>query len=490
MSSKAQKLDIVFAASESLPYAKTGGLADVIASLSASLVQKGLSVTVFLPLYGQIDREAFSLISTGKEIVVPVSDRKERGLLYRGEHAGVMFYFIEQDRYFNRLGYYGTEEGDYFDNAERFLFFSRGILEGLKVLGLSPDVLHCHDWHTALIPLYLKESYRNDFPKTATLFTIHNLGYQGVFWHYDWHLLNLPWDYFYADGLEFFGKINFLKGGLFFADQLTTVSRKYAKEIQTPAGGQRLEGVLRKRQKDLVGIVNGIDTTEWDSAHDPYIAAAYDSDRLAGKAICKTALQKEVGLPCQKERPLLAMITRLVAHKGIDLLASVLETMMKMPIQCVILGNGEKHYEDMLAVCAARYPEKMVVKIGYDPALAHRIEAGADLFLMPSQYEPCGLTQLVSLRYGTIPIVHATGGLEDTVASFKSKSGRGNGFKFKSYTARAFIRQIQKSLSLFRDKKKWRTLMRNGMRGDYSWGASAEVYVELYQGLIDKQEKR
>jgi len=489
MSAEPPHLEIVFAASEALPYSKTGGLADVIGALSAALAQKGLTLTVFLPLYGQIDREAYSLRSISKEIVVPISDRNEKGKLYRGAQEGVVFYFIEHERYFNRLGYYGTDEGDYIDNAERFVFFSRGVLEGLKILGLRPDVLHCHDWHTALIPLYLKHIYPMDFPNTSTLFTIHNLGYQGVFWHYDWHLLNLPWDYFNPDALEFFGKINLLKAGLFFADRLSTVSSKYAKEIQTPEKGQGLDGVLSKRKNDLIGILNGIDTKEWDPEHDPHIASHYNKDHLAGKSNCKEAIQKELGLPVNKEIPLFGMITRLVAHKGIDLLTSLLEKIMTLRIHLVILGNGEKQYENVLLACARRFPEKMAVKVVYDPALAHRIEAGADLFLMPSQYEPCGLTQMMSLRYGTVPIVHATGGLDDSIHSFHPPSGRGNGFKFKTYSKTAFLRQIQKSISLFRDKKKWRTLMRNGMSGDYSWDASADAYLRLYQELVKKQEK-
>lgn len=487
--SQSKKLNVVFAASEGVPYAKTGGLADVIGALSAALVTKGVSVTVFLPLYRQIDRESFLLQSTQITFSVPISDRSEKGHLYRGEHEGVIFYFIEQEPYFNRSGFYGTDEGDYPDNAERFLFFSRGVLEAVKVLGLQPDVFHCHDWHTGLIPLYLKTDYKNSFPKASSVFTIHNLGYQGIFWHDDWHLLNLPSEYFNAQGLEFFGKINFLKGGLLFADFLSTVSSRYAKEIQTSHYGHALEGVFKARRKKLYGILNGIDIKEWNPAVDPYIAAKYDVNNLAGKETCKIALQKEFGLPVRREIPLFAMITRLVQHKGIDLLEAIIRAFMDQQVQLVILGNGEKKFETLLQKRSEQFPHKMAIKITYDAPLAHRIEAGADIFLMPSAYEPCGLSQMMSLRYGTVPIVRATGGLDDTVTSFKPETARGNGFKFKAYTATAFLRQIKKSLSVYKDKDIWKILMQNGMKGDYSWEASAVAYLKLYQTLRKRKEE-
>ncbi|MBN4054690.1 glycogen synthase GlgA [Nitrospira defluvii] len=488
--SKSKKLNVVFAASESVPYAKTGGLADVIGALSAALVTKGVSVTVFLPFYSQIDRESLLLQSAKTTFSVPISDRSEKGRLYRGEYEGVVFYFIEQGQYFNRSGYYGTDEGDYPDNAERFLFFSRGVLEAVKVLGIKPDVFHCHDWHTGLIPLYLKTDYKDIFPKASSVFTIHNLGYQGVFWHDDWHLLNLPWKYFNAQGLEFSGKINFLKSGLLFADFLSTVSSRYAKEIQTPDYGHALEGVLKERRKELYGILNGIDTKAWNPALDPYIAAKYDVNNLTGKETCKRALQKEFGLPLQRETPLFAMITRLVQQKGIDLLEAVIGKLMNQQVQWVILGSGEKKFETLLQKCSEQFPDKMAIKITYDAPLAHRIEAGADIFLMPSAYEPCGLSQMMSLRYGTVPIVRATGGLDDTVIPFKTETAQGNGFKFKAYTATAFLRQIKRCLAIYKDKEVWKILMQNGMKGDYSWEASAVAYLKLYRTLRERKEQK
>lgn len=485
------KLNILMAASEAAPYAKTGGLADVVSGLSKAFAARGVSVSVFLPLYtSQIDQERFSLKPTGRTFSVPVSDQLVPGEIFSHQLAGVRYYFIKNDPYFNRPGLYGTNEGDYPDNAARFVFFSRAVLESARVLGLRPDIVHCHDWHTGLLPVFLKAAYASDpsFHETATLFTIHNLGYQGLFWHYDWHLLNLPWDYFNPEALEFYGKINFMKGGLVFADALSTVSPGYAKEIQTVAYGHRLEGVLRKRRKDLYGILNGIDTDEWDPSRDPHIATTYDAKALQGKEKCKTALQKEVGLPVQKEVPLLATISRLSEQKGIDLIVSIFDKVMATGAQFIVLGSGDKEYERRLEALAKGYPRQAVVKITYDPVLAHRIEAGADLFLMPSKYEPCGLSQMMSLRYGTVPVVRATGGLDDTVTAFNPDTLKGNGFKFNAYTATAFFRQIQNALSLFREKKKWRALIRNGMAGNYSWDASAEKYLKLYH-LIPKKKR-
>jgi len=487
-----KRLNILMAASEVTPYAKTGGLADVVGALSRALVKRGATVSVFLPLYAQIDPARFPLKSTGKTVTVPLSNRYETGEIFSHELAGVQYYFIKKDHYFNRPGLYGTNEGDYPDNAERFVFFSRAVLESAKILDLHPQILHCHDWHTGLIPVFLKAAYANEpsFHETATLFTIHNLGYQGIFWHYDWHLLNLPWSYFNHEALEFYGKINFLKGGLVFADALSTVSPTYAREIQTAAYGYRLEGVLRKRRKDLYGILNGIDTEEWNPARDPSIAANYDTNTLQGKEKCKTALQKEVGLPTQKETPLLAVISRLSEQKGIDLIMAVFEKVMATGAQWIILGNGDKEYEVRLQMLAKKYPQQAFVHIAYDHLLAHRIEAGADLFLMPSKYEPCGLSQMMSLRYGTVPVVRATGGLDDTVTQFDPDTLKGNGFKFKAYATTAFSRQIQNALSLFKEKKKWRAVMRNGMEGNYSWDASAEKYLNLYQTILKKKRGR
>ncbi|MBI3804849.1 MAG: glycogen synthase GlgA [Nitrospirae bacterium] len=484
-----KNINIVMATAEASPYAKTGGLGEVVSAVSKALVGQGVSVSVFLPLYGHIDRDHFALKSTGRSITVPLSDRRESGEIFYSNRAGVHYYFIRHDPFFDRSNLYGTNEGDYPDNAARFVFFSKAVLESIRILGLEPDILHTHDWHTGLLPLFLKREGATDpsFRNIASLFTIHNLGYQGIFWHYDWHLLNLPWDYFTSEALEFYGKINFMKAGLVFADALSTVSPRYAKEIQTAEYGCQLEGILRKRRKDLYGILNGIDTAEWDPSRDSYIAATYNSKSLEGKEVCKAALQKETGLPIRREIPLLAMITRLSEQKGIDLIDAAFEQIIGAGVQLVVLGSGDKGYETRLQSLAQEYPQQAVVKIAYDHTLAHRIEAGADLFLMPSKYEPCGLNQMMSLRYGTVPVVRATGGLDDTVTPFNPKTLKGNGFKFNSYTPTAFFRQIQQGLTLFREKKRWQSLIRNGMEGNYSWDNSAEKYIRLYQSLLKKK---
>lgn len=482
-------LNIVMAAAESAPYAKTGGLGDVVGAISKALVAQGATVTVFLPLYGSIDRERFSLKPTGRSFTVPLSDRQESGEIFSGEMGGVRYYFIRHDPFFDRPFLYGTNEGDYPDNAARFVFFSKAVLESIRTLGLRPDIIHSHDWHAGLIPLFLKTQASDDpsLQNSASLFTIHNLGYQGLFWHYDWHLLNLPWEYFSPEALEFYGKINFMKAGLIFADALSTVSPRYAKEIQTAEYGHQLEGVLRKRRKDLYGILNGIDTEEWDPSRDPHLPFRYDAKSLEAKGACKAALQRELHMPIDKETPLLAMVTRLSEQKGIDLLEAAFERIMSSNVQLVVLGSGDKGYETRLQQLAKDYPQRAVVKIAYDYGLAHRIEAGADLFLMPSKYEPCGLSQMMSLRYGTVPLVRATGGLDDTVTQFNPKTLKGNGFKFSAYTPTAFFRQIQQALSLFREKKKWQSLIRNGMEGTYSWDHSAERYIRLYQMTLKRK---
>ncbi len=478
---------IVMAASEAVPYAKTGGLADMVTALSITLSRMGHQIVVFLPLYGQMDKTV--LQATGHVINVPVSTQQEKATLFLHESEGIRFYFIQSNRYFERAGLYGENGKDYPDNAARFTFFSRAILEAVKTLRLQPDIFHCHDWHTALIPVYLKTLYAKDFPGSASLFTIHNLGYQGIFWHYDWHLLNLPWSYFQHQALECYGKINFLKGGLVFSDGISTVSPRYAKEIQTVSYGNQLEGVLIQRRKHLTGILNGIDTQEWDPTTDQYIPFRYHYKNLSGKEKCKEALQKEVSLSVQKKRPLFVMVSRLSEQKGIDLLIAAFRKLMARKAQLIVMGMGDEKYERELLHLAALYPGQAAVQITYNNPMAHKIEAGGDLFLMPSQYEPCGLSQMMSLRYGTVPIVRSVGGLDDTITSFDPTSLSGNGFKFRQYTPTALFRQVQKSLSLFEEKKKWNVLVQNGMQGDYSWGASAEKYAQLYATLVRKNQK-
>lgn len=481
-------MNICIAASEVSPFAKTGGLADVAGALPKALRALGHDVAIFMPRYQMVDAERFGLKPLGVTIEVPIAERVEKGVLLEGTLDGdVPVYFIENPSYFDRPHLYQTSNGeDYPDNSERFVFFSRGVLAALKALGLKPDVLHCNDWQTGLIPVYVKTLCREDphLGGVATVFSVHNLGYQGLFWHLDMPLTGLDWKLFTPDGIEFYGNINFLKAGLMFADVLNTVSRTYAKEIQTEEFGHGLDGVLRYRSDVLYGIVNGIDYGVWNPTSDPHIPNNYSPKDLKGKATCKKALQEELGLPTKPRSPLIGIVSRLATQKGFDLLVEAMEKLMALDLQLGILGSGEPAYHEALEKAAKRYPEKIGLKLGFDEGLAHRIEAGSDMFLMPSRYEPCGLNQLYSLKYGTIPIVRATGGLEDTIADYSEARGTGTGFKFRSYSAAAMLRTVQKACRVYSDRRAWRKLMERAMAQDFSWDASARAYEEIYRRAV------
>ncbi len=473
---------VLFAASEVAPFAKTGGLADVAGALPRALARLGTDVRVVMPKYRSIDAVRYGLRDTGLVLEVPVSSRTERARVLEGRLDGgnggpaVPVYFLEAARYYDRDGLYGVAGKDYEDNAERFVFFSRAVVELARQGPFAPDLFHGHDWQTGLVPVYVKRLYAGD-PRVggaATVFTIHNLGYQGLFWHYDMHLTGLGWELFTPEGLEFWGKLSFLKAGLVFADLLTTVSPTYAKEIQTPETGHGLDGVLRARADRLVGILNGIDVDEWKPATDPHIARTYTARALGGKNACKADLQQTFGLPVKPKVPLLGVISRLADQKGFDLLAPILPSLVERGVQFVLLGTGDPAYEDLFRAMARRWPEQIGVRIAYDSVLAHKIEAGADMFLMPSRYEPCGLNQMMSFRYGTVPIVRATGGLDDTVGE------GGNGFKFREYDTAAFLGAIDRALARYQDTKAWQAFVRRGMAADFSWDASARRYLEVY----------
>lgn len=478
-------LHIAIASPEIAPFAKTGGLADMVGSLAPALERLGLKVSLIMPAYRSVLQGRFPLEETGVRFTVPVSDRKEEGIVLKTKLGqDIAVYVIRADRYFDRDSLYSTPEGDYPDNAERFVFFTRAILEVLK--RDPPQILHCHDWQSALALVFLKaqSSLYPELSSVKSVFTVHNLGYQGLFWNLDWHLLNLDGSLFTPRYLEFYGKINFLKGGLVFADKITTVSPSYAEEIRTPEQGYGLEGVFQERAADLVGILNGVDYTVWNPETDPFIARTYGPEDLSGKGICKAHLQRSFGLPKEPDVPLLGMISRLAAQKGFDLLEKALDVLLGRDLQFVLLGTGERRYQEFFSAVPARYPGKAGVKIAFDEALAHQIEAGADLFLMPSLYEPGGLNQLYSFKYGTIPIVRATGGLKDTVEEFDPKTGRGNGFLFGPYEVPALLEAVDRALTLFRQKGEWTTLMKNAMAADFSWDRSARAYLDLYQKLL------
>ncbi|TMA48795.1 MAG: glycogen synthase GlgA [Deltaproteobacteria bacterium] len=478
---------VVMLAPEVHPYAKTGGLADVLAALPAALNRIGVEVSVCLPAYRTALR-ALGPLPVILRLHAPVSSRMEPAEILAVPNAPVPTFLVRADRFFDRDGLYGVGGRDYDDNAERFAFFCRAALEWLRHASPAPDILHMHDWQTALVPAFLRAT-ADLYPELAavrTVQTVHNLAYQGRFPSEEWHLLNLDPRHFVPDGLEFYGDINYLKAGLLFADAITTVSPRYAEEIQTPSFGSGLDGVLRMRADRLRGILNGVDDAAWNPASDPFVPAHYDQGDLRGKARCKAALQADLGLAVSPEPALLAVVSRLAEQKGLELLGAVLPGLLKTrAVQFVALGSGDARYEELLIDLAGQFPGQVEVRIGFDEPLAHRIEAGADVFLMPSRFEPCGLNQLYSLRYGTVPVVHATGGLDDTVVEFDARMGLGTGFKFTPYTEEAFLAALRRAIDTRRDAATWQRLVTNGMSQDFSWQRAAREYARLYTSLAE-----
>jgi len=473
-------MKILFVASEGVPYSKTGGLADVIEGLPRALHAMGHEVVVVLPRYHG-NKVKSALVSS---LTIALGEELRFPAIAEGQAVGgVRHLFLDDPAYFDRPELYGDRNGDYPDNAERFAEFSRAAIECMKRVWL-PDVVHCHDWQTALVPVLLRTQYAND-PAVRSLpvvLTIHNLAYQGVFPPAVLPRIGVPERLFTIDALEFYGKVNFLKGGLIFADYLTTVSRRYAKEIQTPEFGAGLDGVIRGRADHLVGILNGVDYGAWSPEADTLIAQNYSAHNLSGKAACKKDLLAVFRLPEENlARPLIGIVSRFVNQKGFDLLAEIAGDLMKEDVAIAALGSGQPEYEDLFKELAQKYPARVGLKIGYDNAIAHKIEAGADMFLMPSRFEPSGLNQMYSLRYGTVPIVRATGGLDDTVQKFSPKTQQGTGFKFENYDGRALLECIRTALKTFRDAKSWAALQSNGMSKDFSWKTSAAAYVTLYE---------
>ncbi len=473
-------MQIAFAASECFPFSKTGGLADVVGALPPALAQLGHQVTVYVPRYRSTKLENPTRVIAS--ITVPFDDRyRFCSVLDGGFSNGVQYYFVDYPPFFDREALYGTPLGDYHDNAERFDLFCRAVLESAKILG-APDLFHCHDWQTALIPILLKTVYEEDpaYSQTPCVFTIHNLGYQGLFPPEVLPLLMLPWDLFTMAKLEFYGKVNFLKGAIDAADYLTTVSKRYAQEIQTAEYGFGLEGVLRARSSTLTGILNGVDYSEWNPATDKMIAANYSADDMSGKAKCKQDLLAEFGLPHDTQLPVIGIVSRFAGQKGFDLIQFVADRMAREDLIVIALGTGDREYEDMFRRLHKQYPQKFAVKIEFNNRLAHKIEAGADMFLMPSKYEPAGLNQLYSLKYGTVPIVRATGGLDDTIEQYDPVSGKGTGFKFKEYSGEALLDTVKAAVLAYRDSAKWQKLMHNGMVLDHSWATAAREYERVY----------
>ncbi|MDE3034846.1 MAG: glycogen synthase GlgA [Nitrospirota bacterium] len=478
-------LKILFVSPEAAPFAKTGGLADVAGALPCALAKLGHQVRLVIPRYGSIDGAAYGF-KEWLRLEVPSPSGAIPAVIERGvfSEEKVPVLALRHDPFFARAALYGEAGRDYPDNLERFTFLCRAVMELLPRLaqdGWMPDVLHAHDWQSALCMVYPRTLYAPvpEANRLGTVFTIHNIGYQGHFPEADYPKTGLGMDLFTPAGLEFYKKLNLMKGGLLFADRLTTVSPTYSREIQTPEFGFGLEGVVRERADRLVGIVNGIDTDAWDPETDHYLPSRYSLAKIAGKSVCKMALQQEMHLPVRNV-PLLVVISRLSDQKGLDLVADIVPALMTEELQLVLLGSGDPDLEARFRSLHERWPQKFGLRIGFDDGLAHRIQAGGDLFLMPSRYEPCGLSQLYSLRYGTIPIVRQTGGLADTVAAYGS-SEMATGFAFKEASAAALLSTIRAALAVYAHPKRWAALMQAGMKTDVSWAKSARAYADLYE---------
>ena len=462
-------MKIAIISSEVVPFSKTGGLADVVGALPSALERLGEEVIILTPFYKNALLEDFKT----KNI--------RPGVLLSKAGKNIKVYFIQNDKYFSRSGLYGTQQGDYPDNLERFSFFSRACLELFKQIKFRPDIIHIHDWQASCIPIYLKTKFSTDpfYKNSKILLTIHNLAYQGIFAREDFPKLGLGWSIFNMEQLEFYGKVNILKGGIVFSDCINTVSPTYAREIQTKDYGCGLEGVLSKRRSCLFGIINGLDYSIWNPATDNYIFKRYDINSPDDKNTNKKDLQKSTKLDVESRVPLLGMVSRLAEQKGLDILTEALDSICKLNIQLIILGTGDIKYHRLLEEKNKKYPGVFRLFLKFDNVLAHKIYAGSDIFLMPSRYEPCGLGQMISLKYGTIPLVYKTGGLADTI-------NKRNGFIFDNYASTKLIDLIKESISLYQDKKRWQDKIRDGMSADFSWDESAKEYIQLYKRIREQ----
>ncbi len=488
----AKKLKVLMASSEIMPFAKTGGLADVTGSLPLALEHLGHEVKLIMPYYQMVKKSKTKIEDTKIVVNIEIADKVIKAkILQTKVGKNVTVYFVDNENYYDRPELYKTSQGDYSDNAERFIFFSKAIVETLKQINYQPDIIHCNDWQTGLVPVLLKVNEKDNpfFSKTSTVFTIHNLNYQGLFWHLDMPLTNLPWDVFNPEGIEFYGKINLMKAGIVYSEVVNTVSKQYSKEILTPKFGCGLEGVLKNREDDLYGILNGVDYNEWSPEKDKYIKTKFSASDLSGKEACREDLLSAFGLKSQKNKPIISVISRLDDQKGFKLIAEQIDNIFKMDIYFILLGTGKSEYEKLFLDIAKKYPQKAGIKIGFDEALAHKIEAGSDFFLMPSDYEPCGLNQMYSMKYGTIPIVSSVGGLDDTVKNYSPKTGKGNGFKFKNYTSSAMLTKIKEAIEIYNSNKDFKKLLSNAMGEDFSWDKSAKEYEKLYIKYMAKLNK-
>ncbi|MCS7234374.1 MAG: glycogen synthase GlgA [Armatimonadota bacterium] len=475
---------VLFVSSEVAPFSKTGGLADVSGALPAALSRRGLDVRVMTPFYRAVVQGGWASAACGEVTLDPGGSVQTARIREGTLPGGPPVWFVDHPPSFDRPGLYGEGGQDYPDNLERFALFCRAVLAWVQAADWVPEVIHCNDWQTALLPVYLRTSAEPLWSRVGSLLTVHNLAYQGVFPPEKYALLGLPQDLYSPRYFEFWGRVNLLKAGLVFADILSTVSETYAREIQTPELGCGLESVLRERAADLYGILNGVDYTVWDPRNDTYLPVRYGPDDLSGKATCKAALQEEVGLHRTPSVPLFGMVSRLVEQKGVDLVVACVDHFPAAGAQLVVLGTGDPRYEAELQNAGRRHPGWVAVRIGFDERLAHWIEAGCDAFLMPSRYEPSGLNQLYSLRYGTVPVVRRTGGLADSVVDATPEAlerGEANGFVFEEYTPGAFWGAVQRALAAYQHRSTWEKLVRTGMSADFSWDRAAGRYVDLYR---------
>ncbi len=481
-----RRMKVAMLSSEVVPYSKTGGLADVAGALPKFLSRAGADVKVISPLYKETKKKGLSLRLVSDKIEVDWLGKKDRFSAFEHQADGVTFLFVERDEYFDRDNLYGTPKGDYPDNGERFGFFSRAALETLKFTGFRPDVVHVHDWQSAVTLAYLKFVYDRDpfFGYTKSLLTIHNLAYQGLFESTILSRIGLPERLFNMEDMEFFGKANFLKAGILYATAVNTVSVRYSQEIQTTEFGAGLDDRLRKRSDSVYGILNGVDYSGWSPATDRFLARPFDPTYLEGKKECKRDVLSAFSLDAGRDdAPVVGMVSRLAGQKGFDILCEALDGIFEAGARLLILGTGEDVYQKALTAAQAKYPHAFGLKIAFDEALSHKIYAGSDMFLIPSRYEPCGLTQMYSLKYGTIPVVRATGGLEDTIQEFDPDAKTGNGFKFKDYTDEALLGALRKAIGVYRSPSRWRALIQNAMACDFSWDKSARDYIRLYNKI-------
>lgn len=483
-------MNILVVASEAVPFVKTGGLGDVVGALPKALARQGHKVKVFLPRYRTLNTSSYQINRLQSVTDIMIGNKAHRLAVEcaRERRLPLEYYFLSNSYFFDRTDLYREAEmgEDYSDNDERFIFFCRGVLETIRILSWQPDIIHVHDWQASLIPAYLKLTHRQGHPASSarTVLTIHNLAYQGTFDKEKFGGTGLPEDNFYPTSpFEFYGKVNFLKAGIVYADKITTVSERYAQEIQTSEHGCGLEGVLKERREDLKGILNGVDYSVWSPSRDKHIPYTYHPANLSGKRMNKVELLNRYSLPIRNEAPLIGIISRLADQKGFDLLEAIADELFAMNVQMILLGTGEAKYHEFFAALERRYPDKLRACLTFDDELAHWIEAAADMFLMPSQFEPCGLNQMYSLKYGTVPIVREVGGLADTVDDFNPQTGQGTGFVFKEYSPGALMEAIRRAADAYGKKRVWTRIMKSGMKLDYSWDRSARKYSGLFEGL-------